>query len=279
MRVLILGGDGMLGHQVFKTLCSAYETRVTLHLPLANYDSCGLFNADNAFAGVDVRSLPRLVEVMAEFTPQAVINCIGLVKHRDNTTDAIANLEINALLPHRLAELCRIAGARLIQVSTDCVFSGRKGFYSEQDVSDAEDMYGRTKYLGEVSGPACLTLRTSIIGRELSRKRGLVEWFLNQKGSVKGFKRAIFSGFSTAEFSRIILTMLERHPQAHGLYHVSSDPIDKYTLLCLLRDRFDTQIEILPDQAMAIDRSLNSSKFRHEFNYSPPQWIDMVSDL
>ncbi len=279
MKFLILGGDGMLGHQLLKTLGGGHDVRVTLRQSMPRYEPYGLFNRENSFADVDARLLPRLEEIIARFRPQAIVNCVGLVKQRDDTKDVIANLELNALLPHRLAELCRGTGARLIQVSTDCVFSGRRGMYREDDVADAEDTYGRTKLLGEVTGPNCLTLRTSIVGRELARKRGLLEWFLAQQQTVKGFKKAIFSGFSTAEFSGIIRMLLERFPDASGLYHVSSEPIDKYTLLHLFRERFKKTIEIVPDDTFVIDRSLDSSKFRETFGYMPPSWRKMAGEL
>jgi dTDP-4-dehydrorhamnose reductase len=279
MRILVLGGDGMLGHQLLKVLQPTHDVRVTLHRPLDAYRSYGLFDAGNSFPNIDARSTSSLAEVLAELQPEAVVNCIGLIKQRDDTKDVIANLEVNALLPHRLAELCAGSGTRLIQISTDCVFSGRKGMYKETDVADAEDAYGRTKLLGEVTGSNCLTLRTSIIGRELARKRSLLEWFIAQNGRVKGFRKAIFSGFSTVEFSRVVKMMLERFESAEGLFHVSSEPINKYDLLNLFREQFGTPVEIEPDDALAIDRSLDSSRFRSTFGYVPPTWRDMLVEL
>ena len=279
MRVLVLGGDGMLGHQFFKTIRAGHVARVTLRRPLAAYADFGLFDSDTAYPDTDVTNFPRVVEVFERFRPDAVVNCIGLVKQRDTAGDIIANLEINALLPQRLAKLCRASAARLIHVSTDCVFSGRKGLYLESDTPDAEDVYGRTKLLGEVSGEGCITLRTSLIGRELARKQGLIEWFLAQKGGVKGYRNAVFSGLTTVEFSRILKTILEKRPDAQGLYHVSSDPIDKYALLGLVRERFELNTEIVPDDTVRIDRSLDSGKFRKEFGYSPPPWPRLVEQL
>jgi len=279
MRIIILGGDGMLGHQLFATLKDIHDVRVTLRRPLAMYSEHNLFDAKNAFADTDLRSLARLIEVFANYRPDVVVNCVGLVKQRDEAVDAVANLEINALLPHRLAQSCQTAGARLIHMSTDCVFSGRKGMYTTTDVPDAEDIYGRTKWLGEVSHPPCLTLRTSFIGRELSRKRGLLEWFLAQKTMVHGYKRAVFSGLTTIELSRIIKTVIEDHRGSHGLYHVAAQPIDKFTLLQLLRDHFGKSIEITPDESVVVDRSLDSSAFRTKFGYMPPAWPDMIADL
>jgi dTDP-4-dehydrorhamnose reductase len=201
------------------------------------------------------------------------------VKQRSTAKESIPSLEINSLFPHKMAGLCKAAGMRMVHISTDCVFSGRKGRYQEADVSDAEDLYGRTKYLGEVSESHCVTLRTSMIGRELSRKQGLLEWFLSQKGSVQGFKNAIFSGFTTLELSRIIEKILTDYPDKGGLYHVSSDPISKFDLLTLLKRKMGLRVDILPAEEPRLDRSLDSSRFRREFHYTPPPWEEMIEEL
>lgn len=279
MRILILGGDGMLGHQLIKFLSPRHNVKTTLRQNLKAYHQYDLFNQMNAYAGIDIRSLDRLVEVLADFKPEAVINAIGIVKQRPDAKESIPSLEINALLPHRLAVLCKAIGAKLIHFSTDCVFSGKKGKYQENDPSDTEDLYGKTKYLGEVHDSNCLTLRTSIIGRELSRRKSLLEWFLAQTDPVKGFTNAIYTGFTTMEMSRIIEMMLLEHPLASGVYHVSSDPINKYELLLLFRDKLGHDIEIVPDASFHCDRSLDSTKFRTEFNYTPPSWTTMIEEL
>ncbi len=279
MRILILGGDGMLGHQLFKHLRPRHDVRVTLHQPLQAYRQFGLFSAENAYSGLDVIQLERLMEVLADFHPEAVVNGIGIIKQRAASRESIPSLEINALFPHRLAILCKMIGARLIHLSTDCVFSGKKGNYSEEDLSDAEDLYGRSKYLGEVNDSHCLTFRTSMIGRELSRKQSLLEWFLAQKDTIKGFRGAIFTGFTTLELSRIIERMIVDYPAAAGLYHVSSEPISKYDLLMLVKKKLNLGIEIVPDDSYRCDRSLDSSRFRREFRYRPPAWEDMIEEL
>ncbi len=279
MRILILGGDGMLGHQMFKQLGPKHDVRVTLHQELPAYKEFNLFHAENAYTGLDVRCSEELIKVLADFHPQAVVNGIGIVKQRAACTESIASLEINALFPHRLAILCRMIGARVIHLSTDCVFSGKKGGYSEDDPSDAEDLYGRSKYLGEVSDSHCLTLRTSMIGRELNRKQSLLEWFLAQKDTIKGFRSAIFSGLTTLELSRVLERMIVDYPGAAGIYHVSSDPISKYDLLMLIKSKARLAIEILPDDSFRCDRSLDSSRFRREFKYKPPAWEEMIEEL
>jgi dTDP-4-dehydrorhamnose reductase len=279
MRILILGGDGMMGHQLFMHLSHRYDVRVTLRQAFPAYSEFGLFDGKNSYAEIDVRTMERVREVLSDFQPQAVINAVGIVKQRSAAKESIPSLEINALFPHRLALLCKAIGARMIHFSTDCVFSGKRGNYQEYDFSDAEDLYGRTKYLGEVQDSNCLTLRTSIIGKELSRKQGLLEWFLTQRGQVHGFKKAVFTGFTTLELSRVIEKILGEYPGTNGIYHVSSDPISKYDLLMLIKEKLGLSTEIIPDETVQIDRSLNSERFRREFNYTPPTWEKMVEEL
>lgn len=279
MRILILGGDGMLGHQLLKSLAPRHQVRVTLRQDLESYSSYQLFDKDNAYFGIDVRSFERLAEVVADFRPEAIINAVGIVKQRPTAKESIPSLEINSLLPHRLSVLCKAVGARLVHLSTDCIFSGKKGNYQETDPSDAEDLYGKTKFLGETQDSHCLTLRTSIIGRELSRHKSLLEWFLGQTGTIRGFTKAIYNGFTTLEMSRIIENMLVNHPEASGVYQVSSEPINKYDLLLLFREKLDHMVEIVPDDKFYCDRSLDSTRFRAEFAYTPPTWDAMIEEL
>ena len=279
MRILILGGDGMLGHQLFKYLKDRHAVRVTLRQGLAVYKKLGLFSSKNAYAGIDVRSMDRFAGVLGDFQPQAVVNAVGIVNKRPEAKESIPSLEINALFPHRLALLCKDFGARMMHLSTDCVFSGKKGNYQENDPSDAEDLYGKSKFLGEVYEKHCLTLRTSMIGKELWHKKSLLEWFLAQEGLIKGYKNAILSGFTTMELSRIIEKMLIDYPDAFGVYHISSDPISKFDLLTLIRDKMGLTIEIAPDETIQCDRSLDSTRFRKEFNYTPPTWEEMIEEL
>jgi dTDP-4-dehydrorhamnose reductase len=279
MKILILGGDGMLGHQLLKYLSSHHEVKVSLRQDIESYRQYGLFNQNNSYPGIDVRSIDRLIEVMADFQPEAVINAVGIVKQRHTAKESIPSLEINSLLPHRLSVLCKTSGARLVHLSTDCVFSGKKGNYLEQDPSDAEDLYGKTKFLGEVNDSHCITLRTSIIGYELTRKKSLLEWFLAQSETVKGFTNAIYTGFTTQEMSRIIDMLLVKHPEAYGVYQVSSKPINKFELLLLFREKLHKSIDITPDDNFICDRSLDSSRFRKEFSYTPPTWEAMIDEL
>lgn len=270
MKVLVLGGDGMLGHELYRELRDHHETRVTLRRGSAEA---------HVFAGVEARGSRRIEEVIAQFRPAAVVNCIGIVKQRPESEDAIASIEVNALLPHRVAAACRAGGARVIHLSTDCVFSGARGAYREEDLPDPVDLYGRSKLLGEIAGEGALTLRTSMIGLGGSRKSGLVDWFLAQQGRVQGYRKAVFSGLTTRALARVIRLLIEKHPAASGLYHVSAAPISKYDLLVALRERLARSIDIVPADEPRIDRSLDSARFRRAFAWQPPAWEAMLDEL
>jgi len=279
MRILILGGDGMLGHQLLKDLSRAHQVRVTLRQERSAYSRFTQFAEDNSYTGIDVRVTDRMVGVLADFHPEVVINAVGVVKQRKDGLDPIPNLEINALLPHRLAALCKAIGSRLIHISTDCVFSGRTGGYAESDQPDPIDVYGHSKLLGEVNASGCITLRTSIIGPELWRHTSLLEWFLAQKGKAPGYRNAIFSGLTTIEMGRVMERLISNFPKSSGIYHVSSQPISKFELLMLIRDKFALPIELVPDDDFHCNRSLNSARFRRDFRYEPPTWAQMVDEL
>jgi len=279
MKVLVLGGDGMLGHELFLHLRTRHEVKATVRQPLAVYAGQGLFESGNAFGGIDARSPAPLEIVLEQFQPDAVVNAIGIVKQRPESEDAIASLEVNSLFPHRLALACRRFGARLVHFSTDCVFSGEKGGYREEDRPDAGDLYGRSKLLGEVAGEGALTLRTSMIGRGLYRKSSLVDWLLAQKGRVQGYRKAVFSGLTTRELARVTAMLVEKHALASGLYHLSASPIDKCELLTELRARLGLKVEIVPVDEPRIDRSLDSTRFRRVFDYAPPSWEQMLDEL
>ena len=188
-------------------------------------------------------------------------------------------MAINATLPHRLAQYCWLSGARLVHISTDCVFNGSRGNYRESDFPDAGDLYGRTKYLGEVDYPHAVTLRTSIIGHELESARSLISWFLSQTGSVKGYRKAVFSGLPTIEIARIIRDFVIPNPELTGLYHLSAAPIDKCALLSLVARTYGKEIDIIPDESIIIDRSLNSDHFRNATGFAPESWPDLVSTM
>lgn len=277
MKVLVLGVSGMLGNAVFRYFSETtdYEVFGSARSNAVRHAFAPAL-ADKVIVGTDIDNPDSLTLLFAKVKPQVVINCIGLIKQLAEADDPLSAIPINALLPHRLARLCDVAGARLVHMSTDCVFAGTKGMYTEADISDAKDLYGRSKYLGEVDYPHAITLRTSIIGHELSGAHSLVGWFLAQQGSVRGFRRATFSGLPTVELARVIRDHVLPHPELHGLYHVSAEPINKFDLLTLVAKAYGKTIDITPDDKLVIDRSLDSSRFREATGYQPEPWPELV---
>jgi dTDP-4-dehydrorhamnose reductase len=278
MRVLILGSYGMLGHKMLQVLGADFDV----------YSTCRSFREewvlilpkDRVLSGVQAEIFDSVIKAFAITQPDIVINCIGIVKQLDAAKDPIPSIKINSLFPHELALLCQSRGARLIHFSTDCVFSGKKGNYREDDIHDTEDLYSRTKYLGEVSGKGCLTIRSSIIGRELGTKHGLVEWFLSQSGKkVKGYSKAIYTGFTTNAMARIVRELIENHPSLSGIWHVASNPISKYDLLRKINEKMKLNIEIEKDAQFECDRSLNGERFARETGIVAPSWKMMIEDL
>lgn len=277
MRILVLGASGMLGNAMMRVLSEKEDIQV--YGAMRSEGAKRFFHADIAerlICGVDAGQNDSLTQTFIQVRPDVVVNCIGLVKQLAEADDPLQAIPINTLLPHRLARLCDLAGARLIHMSTDCVFSGAKGGYRESDVSDAADLYGRTKYLGEVDYPHAVTLRTSIIGHELQSAHGLIGWFLSQQGKCKGYTRAIFSGVPTVVLAQIIRDVVICHPELHGVYHVAAAPISKYDLLNLVARVYGKQIEIVPDDDLVIDRSLDASRFCEATGYVVPRWDEMI---
>ncbi len=280
MRVLILGGSGMLGHRLWFNLSKVHETWVTVRGNGSQIPEHPLLPRKYIRADVDALNFDQVTRALASIQPDIVINCIGLIKQMGHIArDPIFSISLNALLPHRISLICRTAKIRMIHISTDCVFSGKKGNYTESDQSDAEDLYGRTKFLGEVSYPHTVTLRSSIIGQELKTHMGLIEWFLGQTSAIHGYKNAIYSGFTTDELSNIILNYIIPNPTLSGVYHISSNLISKYDLLNMVKEKFNLDTEIIPDESFRCDRSLDSSRFRSVMGYQPPSWEHMIEEL
>lgn len=277
-RVLIVGANGMLGNAVVRWFARFPEFQVMG--AVRNLDSVGLLaqqlNGVEFIEGVRAESLGSLVELLDRRRPEVVINCVGVVKQLAGSEDPAMAIPINALLPHRLARLCSNRRARLVHISTDCVFSGSRGCYKETDVPDAMDLYGRSKLMGEVDYPCAVTLRTSIIGHELSSAHGLVGWFLSQQGTVKGFSRAIFSALPTVELARVIQEYVLPNPQLRGTLHVGAAAISKHALLELIAKEYGAGPRLLADDGMVLDRSLDSSRFQKLTGYMPPSWPELV---
>jgi dTDP-4-dehydrorhamnose reductase len=281
-RILILGGTGMLGHVLFRYLFenTMHDVFVTARniSEISKYFSPKL--ADRFIQeNIDVDDFDPIKRALATIRPDIVVNCIGVIKQIPIANDPLTAITVNAQWPHRIAQASRNVGARLIHISTDCVFDGKKGMYTEADIPSAEDLYGRTKLLGEVNYPHCVTLRTSIIGHELKGQYGLIEWFLSHKGMVRGYKNAIYSGFPTIEFSKIIHKYVLPNSGLTGVYHVSSAPISKFDLLGIVSKKYGKIVEIEPYEDFVQDRSLKSELFRTRTGYVPPNWAELVDAM
>lgn len=280
MRVLVLGSTGMLGNAMFRVFSERSDLAV---FGTARAEGSLRYFSENLsgkiITGVDVENHDSLLRAFVVARPHVVVNCVGLVKQLADANDPLQAVPINTLLPHRLAALCGATSARLVHISTDCVFSGAQGGYLETDFPDADDLYGRSKLLGEVDYPHAITLRTSIIGHELLGNRSLVNWFLSQQGSVKGFTRAFFSGLPTVELAAVVRDVVLPRPDLRGIYHVSSRPISKFDLLHLVANAYAKDIEIVPAEDLVIDRSLNSDRFKNETGYLPSEWSTLVQRM
>ncbi len=280
MKVLVLGVAGMLGHKLYQVLSPTFDVAGTIRGDYSDISRYGFFRQAEIIANVSAFETSRLEEVIEQVGPEVAINCIGIVKQLREAQDKKVSIWVNSLFPHQLYQICRGRGIRLIHISTDCVFSGEKGNYREDDPSDAEDIYGKTKYLGELSGEGALTIRTSLIGRELSTTTGLVEWFLSNRGNtIRGFSNVIFSGFPTIQFAKIIGDIIANHRNLDGVYHISSEPISKFQLLLMMREVMGLDIEIEEDASFRCDRSLDSTLYRERTGFKPPSWENMIDDL
>lgn len=280
MRILIVGGAGMLGSQCLRHFRDQYEVKTCVRGPAEQYQQFELFDQKNTFFDTDVHQIDVVTDRIKQFQPEAIINCIGIVKQRTAAQDAQESIKVNALFPHQLAQVAEQYNARVITFSTDCVFSGLKGNYSEQDLPDPKDTYGRSKLLGELYYDHCVTIRSSIIGLELTNFMSLISWYLGQTGKIKGFTRAIYTGFTTIEMARIIERILTQHQDICGLWQIASDPINKFELLKLFGEqlgRDDIQLE--PDAEFFCDRSLDGSRFNQQTGYQPPTWQAMLTEL
>jgi len=281
MRVLVLGGNGMIGHRLCHVLSKRMDVWATVREHPSFYKRFELMSGLNLLGNINVQDFVKVQYAIESLLPEVVINAVGIVKQRRESKEAIPSIQVNALFPHKLAHLCGELGIRVIQISTDCVFSGRNGNYSEIDEPDPIDLYGRTKLLGELHAHGTLTLRTSVIGWQLSDSYGLLNWLSLQRGKkIPGYRKAIFSGLTTTAFTTLISDIIEFESQLQGLYHVASIPVSKYDLLIQLQKEFGwDDISISPDDEFVYDRSLDGSTFTSKTNWSAPSWKSMIKDL
>jgi len=277
LKVLVLGATGMIGSTLIRVLSesSNYEVWGTVRSErMKQFFSEPI--ANNLVIDVDVENHDVLLKVLKQLRPDVIINCVGLTKLKPEGEDPLTSIPINTLMPHRLAKLCTLIGARLVHISTDCVFSGEKGGYVESDFTDARDVYGKSKALGEVDCPHTITLRTSTIGHELNSAYGLLDWFLSQNKSCKGYNRAIFSGVPTVILAQIIRDVVIPHKELSGIHHIAAKSINKYELLKLIAEVYGKSTQIIYDDSIVIDRSLNADKFRAATGYVAPEWLELI---
>ncbi len=270
----------MLGHKLTQQMGRKFDVFATIRGNAKKYGFCPVFENVKLIENLDVNEINLVRSVFHEVKPDIAINCVGIIKSVPSAKNTITNIKINALLPHELANLADEVDAKLISIGTDCVFDGKKGNYTETDFPNAQDVYGKSKHLGEVVDGKHLTLRTSIIGREIDTSYSLIEWFLSKRGqTVDGFVNAIYSGFPTVVFADIISDLILNHKDLCGLFHVSSEPISKYKLLQLVKEHFELDIEIKPTEEFRIDRSLDSTKFRKAVGFVPKDWEEMIREM
>lgn len=276
MKVIVIGTTGMLGYSIFSNLSELSNLDVYGTVRTVNGLDSFFPSTKNLILNVDVNKFETLESALMKVQPDVVVNCIGLIKQHGVSKQHVEAIDINALLPHKIAQLCDAVGARLVHFSTDCVFDGKESNYVESDLPTATDLYGKSKCLGEVDYGKHVTLRTSIIGHELKSSVSLIDWFLSQEGSVRGFSKAVFSGLPTAYVAKILEDYVLPNSSLSGLYHLSVDPIDKHSLISKVADVYNKQIDIEKFDDFVIDRSLNSIKFRKETGFVPPNWDDLV---
>lgn len=276
MRILIVGANGMLGHEACRGLSG-----LGIVIGLCRPDSVltPTIERHAMIRPYDVMNFETVAPWLDEAKPHVILNCSGVIKQRHEVAGS-RYVAVNALFPHRLAEYCQKNLIRLIHFSTDCVFSGSHGPYRIEDTPDARDLYGRSKLLGEVGGRNCLTLRTSIVGHELSQNTGLLEWFLSQTGPVKGYTGALYTGFTTVEIVRFVARLLTDFPKLDGVWQLASDEISKYELLQIVRDVYGrTDIDLSPDRVFHCDRRLNGAPLNARCDYRAPTWRKMIEDM
>jgi dTDP-4-dehydrorhamnose reductase len=283
--ILILGAGGLLGHKLCQLLPQEYYSiYASVRQPKAIYQTQGaIYQHVTLLDNIDALNEAGLNALLFSIRPDVIINAIGIVKQLQSAHDPYLSVGINAFLPHRLARLCQQIGAHLIHMSTDCVFDGKKGQYAESDVSNAEDLYGKSKFLGETTADEsnAVTLRTSIIGHELqSPTHGLLEWALSQRGkTIKGFTQAYFSGFTSNELVGIIHRVIQKHLDLRGVYHVASHVISKYDLLKRINQAYDLRLTIEADETFHCDRSLQMQRFITATGYQAPAWDTMIATM
>lgn len=281
MRILVLGVSGLIGHNFLQELSASFEVFGTLHKSKNRYGNRSLFSGKNVIENINVSEFEIFKGVLYAVNPDVILNCIGITKRKVEINNPFEVLTINSVFPHQLANWAKSNQKRVIHFSTDCVFNGETGNYTEESITTAEDVYGRTKALGEIIYDHTLTIRSSFIGQELFGKTELLEWFLAQDGKeIKGFTKTFYSGVSTIFMARVVSNIISNFPKLSGLYHLAPDkPISKYELLCLSKEAFQVNVNIIPDNEHVHCPTLDATKLKREINLIVPSWKEMMFEL
>jgi len=277
MRIYILGISGMLGSKLFKEfLKKNYKIKGSTRVIPKHF-----LNYKNYIdSNLDIFDIQKLKEKINKFKPNLIINCVGIIKQKISKTNEKNIFYINSIFPHELYKISNIIKARLIHFSTDCVFDGKKGNYDDKNETNANDIYGFSKALGELSYDNSITLRTSIIGHELSSKKSLLDWFLHlNKKNCYGYTKAYFSGLPTIEIFNFIQKFLLKKKKISGIYNLSSSRISKYNLLKKISKVYSKNINIIKNNKLKIDRSLNSKKLKKLVDYKCPPWNILIKNM
>ncbi len=268
MKFLVLGCNGMAGHII------------SLYLHEQGHDVLGFDRKKSTLVPSvvgDARETAQLIDIIGENRFDSIINCIGLLNQFSEQNKALA-VYLNSYLPHFLAEIAEGTSTQIIHMSTDCVFSGKKGQYTESDFRDGETFYDRSKALGEIEDEKNITLRNSIVGPDINPNGiGLLNWFLKQTGEINGYRKALWTGQTTLQLAKTMEVVAKE--KAHGLFNmVPDEAISKFDLLCLFNKYFrDNTLIIHPSDSLVVDKSLRRTRF--EFSYLIPGYEKMIQEL
>jgi len=277
MKVLVLGAGGLIGHKLFQVIGEDLDTYAALHHSSAH----PLFSGANVFNNVDVLEFDKLTQLISDNQIDVILNCVGITKRNSDINNLEMAIATNALFPHRLANWAKTNNKRVIQFSTDCVFDGSIGNYSEDSATTGPDIYGKTKALGEIDYAHSLTIRSSFIGRELKAKTELLEWALSCKGQkIRGFDKAFYSGVSTIWMARTIKSIITDHKDLSGLWQLATEtPISKLDLLNQVNKSFELEMEIETDSSFETMPTLNGAKLKKAMSLNIPDWNVMMDEL
>ena len=276
MKIFITGIDGMIGHKIAQSLSKEHtiigSSRKNIKSEDLGINDCELITHD--FLKDDI------LEILDKINPEIIVNCAGITIRRGINDNYDNTILLNSNLPHIIDDWTERNQSKLIHFSSDCVFSGKKGNYLDESIPDATDLYGLSKSRGEVKSKNTLTIRCSIIGREIFNHTELFEWIYSMRGKqIKGYNNVLYSGVTSIWMGRVLKKILKYHTELSGIYNISSEPITKYSLLNLINEHFKLGIEISRDNKIKSNKVLISKKFTEITDINPPNWDDLMTEL